>query len=143
MNYFLVLGKNSKEILHIVDLPGFGYAEASIELRKGWKKLVEDYIEKSGNLRGFLLLIDSRRGLQDEELQLLEYLALNKRAVGVALTKADKIGKVESAKVIRETVKSLSSLGSNNYYPILHSAKNGVGNELIWRWIFERINDEG
>jgi GTP-binding protein len=125
-----------------VDLPGYGYARVPEAMRQSWRKLVEGYIETSRSLKGFILLIDSRRGVEDEELQLVEYLlSLDKRICPV-LTKSDKLTRNQGSEVVKRTMEVLGGFGENIDYPILHSSKNGKGNGLIWRWMSERINDE-
>jgi GTP-binding protein len=143
LNYFEIMTKGGKPIMHFVDLPGYGYAKVSIHMRRGWKSLVEGYIEGSPNLKGFLLLVDSRRGVENEEIQLVEYLVDNGRPVFPVLTKCDKLKKNQRAEVVRNTVEALTSYGDAVFFPVLHSAKNGTGNDMIWRWMNERISDEG
>lgn len=77
---------------YLVDLPGYGYAAVGRGERRAWRVLVESYLSGAReNLRGALLLVDARRGLQAEELELLEYLAAEKIETRVVLTKADKL----------------------------------------------------
>jgi len=141
LNYFLVSDQNSRELFHMVDLPGFGYARVSEETRKSWKKMVEDFIEHESQLAGFVLLADSRRGLQSEETQLLEYLQRHMRKTCLVLTKSDKLTKSETSKLLKETAILLSSMGLNDYFPILHSSKNATGNDLIWRWLTNLLGE--
>jgi len=144
LNYYRVAGagKAKKDFLCLVDLPGFGYAKVSQEMRKSWQKLVEEYIENSHNLRGFLLLIDSRRGLREEEIQLVEYLLYKKRLICPILTKSDKLKNTEKSAIVTETTRQLSQYGESVFFPILHSSKDGIGDSLIWRWMNERIKNE-
>jgi GTP-binding protein EngB required for normal cell division len=88
------------------------------------------------------LLIDSRRGLQNEELQLIRYLQFQRREVCPVLTKADKLSRIEGSESVKKTSEILKSLGPGIHFPILHSSINKTGNDLLWRWIFERIQDE-
>jgi GTP-binding protein len=139
LNYYVLESMAGKETVYFVDLPGYGYARVSKEIRQGWKRLIENYIEESQELKGFVILIDSRRGLQEEEIQLIEYLLLKKRRVCPVLTKSDKLTRQESTAAVREAAKILMSMGENVHLPVLHSSAKKVGNELIWRWIDERI----
>jgi GTP-binding protein len=143
LNYYTIANSAGKDAAYFVDLPGFGYARVSKEIRLSWKKLIESYIEESLELRGFVILIDSRRGLQEEETQLIEYLLLKKRKVCPILTKADKLSRQEGSDIVRETSRILMPLGENLHHPILHSSAKKIGNDLLWRWIDERIlNDQ-
>lgn len=141
LNYYTVSNDKDKPVLHLVDLPGYGYARVSAATREGWKSLIEGYIEGARKLQGFILLIDSRRGLEDEETQLIEYLLSQQRPVCPVLTKADKLSRRACVDVTRHTVASLKPFGPDVYPPILHSSVQRSGNDLIWRWIDERIGD--
>jgi GTP-binding protein len=141
LNYYVLISETDKEFLFFVDLPGFGYAKVPVAIRKGWKGLVENYVENTKKLRGFVLLIDSRRGPKEEEMQLIEYLLTKERHVCPVLTKADKLTRQEGVEVTRETAKALRPFGENVTMPILHSSTKKQGNDLIWRWIDERIKD--
>ena len=141
LNYYVITNLNGKDAAYFVDLPGYGYARVSKEIRLTWKKLIEDYIEQSSELMGFVILVDSRRGLQDEELQLIEYLLSKNRSVCPVLTKADKLTRQEGSNIVRSTSKILMTMGEMLNHPILHSSVKKSGNDLIWRWIDERILD--
>lgn len=142
LNFFIVSGKGGKPQICFVDLPGFGYARVSVTMRRSWQSLVEGYIGQSSNLKGFLLLIDSRRGVNEEEILLVEYLLHHGKMVCPILTKSDKLNKTQKTDVVRETTKVLERFGEKVCFPILHSSKDGTGNDLIWTWMNERINDE-
>src|SRR5262249_55673621 len=60
---------------HLVDLPGYGYAEVSRAMRDSWRPLIESYLGNRATLAGVLLLVDIRRGAQDEELDFVPWLA--------------------------------------------------------------------
>jgi GTP-binding protein len=143
LNFFAVSGPKGDDRLYFVDLPGYGYAKVSETMRLSWKTLIESYIEGSSRLRGFVLLIDSRRGLQDEEFQLVEYLIGCGRAVCPVLTKSDKLSKTAAATVLSKSAAVLERYGRMVAYPMLHSSRTGGGNQSIWSWTNERIDDEG
>jgi GTP-binding protein len=141
LNYFAVTDNKNKDKLHFVDLPGYGYAKVSREMRNSWKGLIEGYLENSQHLKGFLLLIDCRRGIQEEDIQLIEYLHSLGKNVCPILTKSDKLKQQQRTLVLRESTEVLMRIGED-LFPVLHSAKTGEGNDLIWRWIGERIKDK-
>lgn len=140
--FFALSGQNEKEELFLVDLPGYGYARVPESIRRSWQTLVERYIEASHYLKGFILLIDSRRGVENEELQLVEYLLSLDKKICPVLTKSDKLKRSQGSEVVKKTMDILGRFGENVHYPILHSSKNGRGNMPIWRWMRERISDE-
>src|SRR5215467_9335976 len=60
--------------LRFVDLPGYGYAQASKKERAAWRPMVERFVERRGTLRLVVVLVDARRGLQQSDDELLEWL---------------------------------------------------------------------
>ena len=142
LNYFTVIGQGGRELLHFVDLPGFGYAKVGVSERNSWQKMIESYVENSDKLRGFILLIDARRGPEDEETQLIEYLLLHKKAVCPIFTKTDKLTRKATLNIAREANEIFRAFGDRVGQPILHSSVKKTGNDLIWHWILERIGDE-
>lgn len=78
---------------HLVDLPGYGYAKVSRAQRHGWDELITTYIEDSPRLVALLLLFDIRRGVAQEERDLLAWCAERGIEPLVALTKGDKLAK--------------------------------------------------
>ena len=61
---FFTLGKD--DALYLVDMPGYGYAQASKAEVKGWTRLIRDYLKGRRELKRVFLLIDARHGLKDE-----------------------------------------------------------------------------
>ena len=86
LNYF-----NLNDKIHVVDLPGYGYAEAPKSLVKQWQKLIFDYLRGRVNLRRVFLLIDSRHGLKKVDKEVMEMLDKAAVTYQIVLTKADKI----------------------------------------------------
>jgi GTP-binding protein len=113
----------------LVDLPGYGYADVSRELRAAWRPLIEAYLAGRKTLAGVLLLIDIRRGPEHEELDFVPWLEARKTPIVVALTKADKLAK---AKRNLEASKAKRALGLRRD-PIAVSAQTGDGIEPVWR----------
>ena len=77
--------------LRLVDMPGYGFAEAPKDLVKRWKRLVNDYLRGRAALRRALVLVDSRHGLKEVDREMMRML--DEAAVGyhLVLTKADKV----------------------------------------------------
>ncbi len=79
-----------EQSVYLVDLPGFGYAAVSRVEQRAWRPLVESYLRGSrAALRGCVLLVDVRRGPQQEERELLDWLAAERIPTRLALTKAE------------------------------------------------------
>jgi len=98
VNFFNLGGR-----LHLVDLPGYGYAKASKDKVLSWNALIRDYLRGRATLRRVCLLIDSRHGLKpnDEEIMAL----LDEAAVSyqIVLTKIDKLHEKQLAACLAET----------------------------------------
>jgi GTP-binding protein len=127
INFFLI-NKN----LYFVDLPGYGYAKTSRSMRKNWGRLVEDYLKDRDNLKGTVLLIDSRRGPLEPDLQLVEWLNFYRMGKLIVLTKSDKLSRSALSEKVRKT-SQLLDLDSNSL--ISFSAKTGERKDEILSWI--------
>jgi GTP-binding protein len=94
INFFDLGGR-----LMLVDLPGYGYAEASKSAVKSWTSLVRYYLRTRAALRRVCLLIDSRHGIKEVDRPLMRMLDDAGVSYQVVLTKADKAGKGELASI--------------------------------------------
>ncbi|MBF0209490.1 MAG: YihA family ribosome biogenesis GTP-binding protein [Desulfamplus sp.] len=93
--------------LFFVDLPGYGYAKVSKEIRSKWGDMIERYLRQRANLMGVVLLIDIRREPQQEEFQLMEWLVNRGIPCLRVLTKADKLSNQKQINRINEMSKIL------------------------------------
>ncbi|MDH5672943.1 MAG: ribosome biogenesis GTP-binding protein YihA/YsxC [Myxococcales bacterium] len=75
----------------LVDLPGYGYARRSKSERMSWGPMIEGYLQQRAGLRCVVLIIDVRRGLLEEDSQLLEFLQHIDREALLVATKLDKL----------------------------------------------------
>jgi GTP-binding protein len=130
VNWFEIDGK-----FHMVDLPGYGYAEVSRDMRESWRPLIEAYLADRKSLAGVLLLIDVRRGAQDEELDFVPWLEAKEIPIVVALTKADKLPK---NKRMLEVMKAKKALGLKRD-PFAVSAQDTEGIDELWRGVVKLV----
>ncbi|MBP1805856.1 ribosome biogenesis GTP-binding protein YihA/YsxC [Rubellimicrobium aerolatum] len=122
VNYF-TLGESH----YLVDLPGYGYAEAPIAVVAKWQALLKSYLQGRPTLRRAFVLIDARHGIKsvDEEiLSLLDKSAVTFQAV---LTKADKIGAREREKVLDQVRAALQKHPAAFPELVLTSSETGDG----------------
>jgi len=84
----------------IIDLPGYGYAEASPVERKQWTRLIEALPQRE-NLVGLFLIIDIRRGITAQDEQLIEWASAAGWQVHLLLTKSDKLNQRERAAALK------------------------------------------
>jgi GTP-binding protein len=126
VNWFVI-----DDRFHLVDLPGYGYAQVNQSMRESWRPLIESYLSERKSLAGVLLLIDIRRGVQDEELDFIPWLAEREMPVVVALTKADKLAKNKRMLEIGRAKQALSVKKD----PLTVSVLSNEGIEPLWRAI--------
>jgi len=103
LNYF-----NVYERLFVVDLPGYGYAKASKSDIARWTKLTRQFLFGRASLRRVFLLIDSRHGIKDSDLELMGMLDETAVTYQIVLTKMDKLKKGEFEKVFLKTQKCIA-----------------------------------
>lgn len=91
---------NKKTLL--VDLPGYGYAKRSKRTLSYWGNIIESYLSNRANIKLMLVLVDVRRGLQKEELDLMSFLSYLKKDFFLVFTKVDKLSKNDVVKFKRD-----------------------------------------
>lgn len=126
INYF-ALG----ETRYIVDLPGYGYAEAPVAIVAKWQALLKQYLAGRQTLRRAFVLIDARHGVKavDEDiLTLLDRSAVTYQAV---LTKVDKIGRAERDAVIEQVKGALGKHPAAYPEIVVTSSEKGEGIETL------------
>ncbi|ROU02614.1 ribosome biogenesis GTP-binding protein YihA/YsxC [Histidinibacterium lentulum] len=122
VNYF-TLG----EAAYLVDLPGYGYAEAPVAVVQKWQALLKQYLQGRATLRRAFVLIDTRHGIKavDEEiLSLLDGAAVTFQAV---MTKADKVKAADRDKVLSQVRTALAKHPAAYPEIVLTSAEKGDG----------------
>ena len=128
LNFFAV---NERFVL--VDLPGYGFAVGPERERLGWGPLVEGYLLRRATLRGVLLVVDVRRGLEEEETQVLDFLAAAAVPAAVVATKVDKLARSPAHAALERIT------GTADVPVVAFSARSGEGRDALWRVIREWI----
>ncbi len=130
LNWFRVVPQKGPPFA-LVDLPGYGYARVPKDMRSSWRPLIESYLSDRDVLRGVICLIDARRGAQNEEIELFEWLEqVGVRAIPV-LTKIDKLAK-SKRKPAGAALKRQLGLSRS---PLLCSAHSKEGLADLWRTV--------
>jgi len=106
----------------LVDLPGYGYAAVHAGARRKWGPLI-DALRARDSLHGLFLIVDSRRGMREEDVELVEWAQPERRAVHVLLAKCDKLNRTEQMALLRESKAILGAAGTVQ----LFSAHDGTG----------------
>lgn len=125
--------------LIFADVPGYGFAQVSKEMRASWGKMMETYFTKRKSLKAVVQLVDVRHPPTKDDQTMYQFLKYYKIPVIVVATKVDKIprGKWQKhEKMIRETLE----LAKEDPL-ILFSAETRQGREELWKAILEKINE--
>ncbi|MGD9639229.1 MAG: ribosome biogenesis GTP-binding protein YihA/YsxC [Alphaproteobacteria bacterium] len=133
---------NLNEKLMIADLPGYGFAEAPKDTVDAWTRMVFSYLRKRSNLRRVCLLIDSRRGIKENDIEVMDMLDVAAVNYQVVLTKIDKIKEAEQVKIIDATKKKIAKRPAAYPEIIVTSSEKNLGIEdlraAIAKIVFEQ-----
>jgi len=122
INFFAVDGR-----LLFVDLPGYGFARVPLAVKEQWRGLVEGYLTRRHTLRGVVVLVDLRRGIEADDARLLDFLAAHGIASVLVATKVDKLAR--GARLRRLDAMAEQWSGGA---PIAFSAVTGDGTAALW-----------
>lgn len=131
---------NINDALYFVDLPGYGYANASEEVKAKWGKMIEDYLHKPKKLKAVFLLIDIRHAPGNNDCIMYDWIVKQGYEPIIIATKLDKIKRSQIAKqvkLIRETLKMKSET-----IIIPFSAETKQGRDEIYTVIDSYITEE-
>lgn len=111
LNYFVPEGYSGEAgdlpPMALVDMPGYGYAQAPKDHVDAWTKLVFDYLRGRATLKRVYVLIDSRHGIKKNDEEVLSLLDKAAVSYQVVLTKTDKIKDVGVPRLINETLEKI------------------------------------
>ena len=124
---------NINERLYFVDLPGYGYAKVSMELRAKWGKMIERYLKKSQQLKLIFLLVDIRHEPSENDKDMYDWIVQNGFQPVVIATKLDKINRSQIAKQSKLIRTSLGMPKEGILIPF--SAETKQGRDEIWQKI--------
>lgn len=93
---------------YLVDLPGYGFAEAPLAVVEKWQRLLKSYLSGRQTLRRAFVLIDSRHGIKPVDQEILTLLSKSAVTFQVVLTKADKIKEKDRAGLIEKVSEALA-----------------------------------
>ncbi|MEE1203768.1 MAG: ribosome biogenesis GTP-binding protein YihA/YsxC, partial [Bacteroidales bacterium] len=126
INHFLI-----NEEWYLVDLPGYGYAKTSMENRKKWRKMIEDYLLKRVNLLTVFVLVDSRLEPQKIDLEFINFLGENQVPITLIFTKTDKQSAKKTEESLERFKESLSEYWEELPEIILTSSEKRVGRDEV------------
>ena len=130
---FFALG-DQKELVdqrYLVDLPGYGYAEAPLAVVAKWQALLKQYLSGRVTLRRAFVLVDMRHGVKDVDEEILTLLDRSALTFQVVLTKADKVNAVTRETNIQQTMAALARHPAAYPEIIVTSSEKGEGIETL------------
>jgi GTP-binding protein len=136
INHFLI-----NEQWHLVDLPGYGYAQTGQKQRDALRQMIERYCLLREQLVNLFVLIDSRHKPQKIDLEFMEWLGENGIPFSIVFTKADKLSKLRLNENV-ETYKNILLESWEELPPIfITSSEKKIGGEQLTAYI-EQINEQ-
>jgi GTP-binding protein len=131
---------NINEELYLVDLPGYGYAKVSQEVKEKWGKLIEKYLNTSKQLKTVFLLIDIRHEPSANDKMMYDWIVHNGYEPVIIATKLDKINRSQRDKHVKMVKTGLKVRPGTIVIPF--SAETKQGRDEIWELIEKRIAPE-
>ena len=133
---------NVNDAMYLVDLPGYGYANANVEIKAKWGKMIEKYLHTSSKLKAVFLLIDIRHEPSDNDCLMYEWMVEQGFAPIIIATKMDKISRGAVPKHMQMIADTLKVEPDTIMIPF--SAETKQGREEIWELIDSLVLvDEG
>ncbi|MEG7530797.1 MAG: ribosome biogenesis GTP-binding protein YihA/YsxC [Hungatella sp.] len=124
---------NINDALYYVDLPGYGYAKVSVEVKEKWGRMIERYLQQSPMLRCVFLLIDIRHEPSANDKAMYDWIIHNGYYPIVVATKLDKINRSQIAKHVKMIRTGLEMRREEKVIPF--SAETKQGRDEIWALI--------
>lgn len=137
INHFLI-----NKQWHIVDLPGYGYAQRSKTMQEGFKKMIRGYIERRQQLYNLFLLIDGNIPPQDIDLEFIAYLGEKGIPFSIVFTKADKSRKGSFGKSTKTFLEKLEETWEELPPHFIVSAHKNIGRDELLGYIESILNAE-
>ncbi|PID35606.1 MAG: YihA family ribosome biogenesis GTP-binding protein [Rhodobacterales bacterium] len=121
INFFTTQGP------YLVDLPGYGFANAPVPVVEKWQRLLKAYLSGRASLRRAFVLIDSRHGIKPVDEEIMTLLDRSAVTFQTVLTKVDKIKEKEREKVLAQVRKALSKHPAAYPELVVTSSEKGTG----------------
>ncbi|MCP1159987.1 ribosome biogenesis GTP-binding protein YihA/YsxC [Bacillus infantis] len=125
LNFYLI-----NEMMHFVDVPGYGYAKVSKKEREAWGRMIETYFTSREQLKAAVLIVDLRHPPTKDDIMMYDFLKHHGIRCIIIATKADKIPKTKRQKHFKITKETLElELGDDI---VLFSSETGEGKDEAW-----------
>ncbi|HET6555973.1 MAG TPA: ribosome biogenesis GTP-binding protein YihA/YsxC [Prolixibacteraceae bacterium] len=130
INHFII-----DESWYLVDLPGYGYAKASLTVKEKFQKLISRYILNRENLYCLFVLIDIRHTPQKIDVEFINWLGENSIPFAIVFTKSDKLGKIAAKKNVDAYCMELKKIWEELPPVLVSSSLDRTGQEEIISFI--------
>jgi GTP-binding protein len=124
---------------YLVDLPGYGWARISKEMREKWGKMIRDYLRNRSNLVCTFILIDARLEPQPIDLDLIQWMGENQLPFCLVFTKADKESRNHVMAMVGKFKRELHKTWENLPTIFITSAEKRVGRDDLLAYIDELV----
>jgi len=128
LNYFLV-----NDRFHVVDLPGYGFANAPDSVRGEWRTMMQEYLRTRRQLTAVIQLVDSRHEPSREDREMVKWLLIEQLPFCLVASKIDKLGQSKRAPAIR-TIRNALGVPANQAV-VPHSSETGEGRTELLAWM--------
>ena len=116
---------NVNEEMYFVDLPGYGYASVSKEVKEKWGGMIENYLHTSDMLKAVFLLIDIRHEPSANDINMYQWILANGYEPIIIATKLDKIKRSQIQKHVKMIRTGLNVVGGTKILPFSAQTKQG------------------
>ena len=134
LNFYLV-----NDEFYLVDVPGYGYARVSQKKRQEFGEMIHDYLETRPNLKGLVILIDSRHEPTKDDIAMYNYAQYLNLPILVVCTKIDKIKRSQVNKVMSRLKKNID-LNYDHVTVLTFSSVTKLHVAELGNWIEEKIS---
>jgi GTP-binding protein len=129
INFFQL---HNSPTLRLVDLPGYGYAKVSQELKKTWQEYISQYLNERQCLKGLVLIMDIRHPLQEIDTMLIDWAVESDVPLHTLLTKSDKLSRGAAQNTLHKLHTDMKNAGVDDSVTAqTFSALNGDGVEQL------------
>lgn len=136
INYYNINNK-----MYFVDLPGYGYATANVEIKATWGKMIEDYLHQSKQIRAIFLLVDIRHAPSENDRIMYDWILDRGYQPIIIATKLDKIKRSQVEKHLKLICDTLDVVDDTIVIP--YSSLNKQGREEIYELLDGMTEDTG
>ena len=131
---------NINDRMYLVDLPGYGYANASPAVKAKWGKMIEKYLRKSANLKQVFLLVDIRHDPSENDKMMYDWIVDNGFRPVIIATKLDKLKRSQVAKHVKAVRMGLGLREDDILIPFSSETKQGL--DELWETVESYVMPE-